>query len=61
MRVDVVDTPFDLKLPISVCIGTIPLQSVVQQYMPSMQPGSFTHQPQAFGAPVNFDLRKYTC
>ncbi|XP_053405237.1 arrestin domain-containing protein 3-like isoform X2 [Mercenaria mercenaria] len=50
MVVDVADTPFDLHLPLSVVIGTIPLQSVVQQIRPQEQPGAITEQPQASGA-----------
>jgi hypothetical protein len=61
--VDVADTPFDLHLPVSVVIGTIPLHSVVQQYLPQSQPGTVTEQPQASGASgfspsINADLRK---
>ena len=59
LSVDVAETPFDLTLPISICIGTIPIQSIVQQYMPQLQPGTMTNQPQAYGTPVNFDLREY--
>ncbi|XP_053405235.1 arrestin domain-containing protein 3-like [Mercenaria mercenaria] len=50
MVVDVAETPFDLHLPLSVVIGTIPLQSVVQQIRPQAQPGAITEQPQASGA-----------
>ncbi|XP_053405767.1 arrestin domain-containing protein 3-like isoform X2 [Mercenaria mercenaria] len=56
LAVDVLDTPFDLKLQLPVIIGTIPLQSVVNQYMPQIQPGTITNQPMGFSAPVNFDL-----
>lgn len=56
LSVDVADTPFDLTLPIPVIIGTIPLQSVVSQYMPSLRPDIHTRQPLGFQAPVNFDL-----
>ncbi|KAH3812600.1 hypothetical protein DPMN_141036 [Dreissena polymorpha] len=51
-KVDVVDTPFDLELPIPITIGTIPLQSTVQMYMPSMWPSPepvVTQQP--YGPP----------
>lgn len=53
------DTPFDLMCPLDVIIGTIPLQSVVNQYMPHMEPGIITNQPLGFAAPVNFDLRTF--
>ncbi|XP_060553147.1 arrestin domain-containing protein 3-like isoform X2 [Ruditapes philippinarum] len=56
LAVDVSDTPFDLTLELPVVIGSIPLQSVVSQYMPQMQPGTITNQPMGFSAPVNFDL-----
>lgn len=56
LAVDVLDTPFDLKLPLSVIIGSIPLQSAVSQYMPQIDQGTRTIQPLGFSGPVNFDL-----
>ncbi|KAK3583548.1 hypothetical protein CHS0354_026133 [Potamilus streckersoni] len=38
LKVDVADTPFDLELPLKIIIGTIPIQSVFQQYNRSVQP-----------------------
>ncbi|KAH3812604.1 hypothetical protein DPMN_141040 [Dreissena polymorpha] len=56
-KVDVVGTPFDLELPIPITIGTIPLQSTVQMYMPSMWPSPepvVTQQP--YGPPSGVSL-----
>ncbi|KAL3865316.1 hypothetical protein ACJMK2_006937 [Sinanodonta woodiana] len=38
MKIDVADTPYDLELPVKIIIGTIPMQSVVQQYNMYGQP-----------------------
>lgn len=63
--VDVAETPFDLHLPLSIVIGTIPLHSTVQQYRPQL-PSSVpvTEQPQGAqgiqpSAPQDSELRKY--
>ena len=63
LAVDVLDTPFDLCVTCPVIIGSIPLRSIVQQYMPNYQPPPVTVQPVAFGGPVQSDIRKYelTC
>ncbi|KAH3822306.1 arrestin domain-containing protein 17-like [Dreissena polymorpha] len=60
-KVDVVGIPFDLELAIPITIGTIPLQSTVQMYMPSMWPSPdpvVTQQPygQPSGASLPFNL-----
>ena len=58
LAVDVLDTPFDLCVVCPVIIGSIPLRSIVQQYMPNYQPPPVTEQPVAFGGPVQSDIRK---
>lgn len=61
--VDVAESPFDLHLPLSVVIGTIPLRSTVQQYRPQIGSNrAITEQPQGAtggpepSAPSDFDL-----
>ncbi|KAL4228239.1 hypothetical protein ACF0H5_013672 [Mactra antiquata] len=56
LSIDVADTPIDLDLPLPVIIGSIPVQSVINQYMPQLPPNTMTNQPLGFQAPVNFDM-----
>lgn len=46
----------DLRVRCPVIIGSIPLRSIVKQYLPNYQPPPVTEQPSAFGGPVNNDI-----
>ena len=58
LAVDVLDTPFDLCVTCQVIIGSIPLRSIVEQYLPNYQAQPITDQPAANGGPLLSNIRK---
>ena len=58
LAVDVLDTPFDLCVTCPVIIGSIPLRSIVEQYLPNYQAQPITDQPTANGGPLLSNIRK---
>ena len=58
LAVDVLDTPFDLCVTCPVIIGSIPLRSIVEQYLPNYQAQPITDQPAANGGPLLSNIRK---
>ena len=58
LAVDVLDTPFDLCVTCPVIIGSIPLRSIVEQYLPYYQAQPITDQPAANGGPLLSNIRK---